>query len=219
MALRIWIYNFKILKYMNKKFGLISILVLGLLLIVAILYYVFSFSTDDPAPKIGDTDSASKVKDAIKVIENQDSEIVKVKKPVTTVRRDIPLGQASLERMARSFAERFGSFSNQSNFSNISDLKMVMSNNMQSWADAYIEKNKKPNVANDVYYGLTTKALSTQVNNFDDTNGEAKITVETRRREAMGTTNNASKLYNQKIVITFVKEKGAWRVDSAYWEE
>lgn len=219
MALRIWIYNFKILKYMNKKFGLISILVLGLLLIVAILYYVFSFSTDDPAPKIGDTDSASKVKDAIKVIENQDSEIVKVKKPVTTVRRDIPLGQASLERMARSFAERFGSFSNQSNFSNISDLKMVMSGNMQVWANSYIEKNTKNNVANEVYYGLTTKALSTEVKSFNNQGGEAVIIVDTRRREAMGATNNASNLFNQKILITFVKENQAWRVDSAYWQD
>ena len=99
------------------------------------------------------------------------------------------------------------------------DLKMVMSRDMQAWTDSYIIKNQKSNVASDVYYGLTTKALSTNVEDFDDAKGEAVVLVETRRREAMGTTNNASKLFNQEILITFVKENQAWRVDSAYWQD
>ncbi len=203
---------------MNKKIGLILILILGSFLIAAIIYYVFYFSTSDTAP-------VSEVKEIVyttaspaKIIENSNLEVANIEK-TTIVKRDIPLGQASLERMARSFAERFGSFSNQSNFSNVTDLKMVMSSNMQNWADSYIEKNKKSNVANDVYYGLTTKALSTEVQKFDDKVGKATILVETRRRETIGTTSNASKLFNQKILITFVKENQAWRVDSAYWQE
>ncbi len=205
---------------MNKKIGLLLILVFGSFLIVAIIYYVFYFSVDDSLPQeeLG-TEDVSQVSDSIKRIELAKTEELESEKIVAVRKMDTPMGQANLERMARSFAERFGSFSNQSNFSNITDLKMVMSEDMQSWADAYIEKNRKTNLANDVYYGLTSKALSTEVEKFNDSKGEAVIRVETRRREAMGTTNNASKLFSQEILITFIKENKAWRVDSAYWQD
>jgi len=205
---------------MNKKIGLLLILVFGSFLIVAIIYYVFYFSVDDSLPQeeLG-TEDVSQASDSIKRIELAKTEELESEKIVAVRKMDTPMGQANLERMARSFAERFGSFSNQSNFSNITDLKMVMSEDMQSWADAYIEKNRKTNLANDVYYGLTSKALSTEVEKFNDSKGEAVIRVETRRREAMGTTNNASKLFSQEILITFIKENKAWRVDSAYWQD
>ena len=204
---------------MNKKIGLLLILGLGSLLIAASIYYIFYFSVTDTSPQIEETKSIPQTLDFVKTIEDPVKTSIEVEEPVIVRRVNVPIGQASLERMARSFAERFGSFSNQSNFSNITDLKMVMSKDMQIWAESYIEKNKKFNVADDVYYGLTTKALSTKVESFDDLNGDAIIIVETRRREAMGTTNNASKLFNQKILITFVKENQAWRVDSAYWQD
>lgn len=204
---------------MNKKVGLLLILVLGSFLIAAIIYYVFYFSVNKTVPKVVDeVKSTSQVLDASKTIKSPKVEAVETKKP-TIVKQDVPLGQASLERMARSFAERFGSFSNHSNFSNVEDLKMVMSTSMQAWADSYIKKNRKSNLASEIYYGLTTKSLSTDVKKFDDLDGKAVIAVETRRREATGTTNNASKLFNQEILITFVKEDQAWKVDSAYWQD
>jgi len=202
---------------MNKKIGLLSILFLGAILIATIIYYVFYFSTTTSS-KTAEPKNIIPVSDTSLAPKKIEKETIEIKKP-TIVKRDLPLGQSSLERMARSFTERFGSFSNQSNFTNITDLKMVMSSDMQNWANSYIEKNKKSNVASDVYYGLTTKALSTNVKNFDDERGEATILVETRRRETIGSTSNASKLFNQTILVTFVKENRAWRVDSAYWQE
>ncbi len=204
---------------MNNKTGVLVIFILGFFIIAATVYYVFFFSEADKSPKEVDTNNSSEIVDGTKIIKNPKQELTEIIRPTVTKKIDTPLGQANLERMARSFAERFGSFSNQSNFSNISDLKMVMSGNMQVWANSYIEKNTKNNVANEVYYGLTTKALSTEVKSFNNQGGEAVIIVDTRRREAMGATNNASNLFNQKILITFVKENQAWRVDSAYWQD
>lgn len=206
---------------MNKKFGLLIILVLGVILISAIAYYIFAYT--QPADEnqleglpITNTAGENKTEET-PVAQNNDTGKVPVE--TVTKKADTPLGQLDIERMAKSFAERFGSFSNQSNYTNITDLRMFMSEKMKKWADAYMAKNQKDNTADQVYYGLTSKALSADTTLFDDAKGAATVIVETRRREAMGTSNNSSNLYNQKITITFVKENQIWKVDSAIWSD
>jgi hypothetical protein len=128
------------------------------------------------------------------------------------------VSEDDLMRIAASFAERFGSYSNQSNFSNISDLKLFMSANMQTWADNYVNLQKQKNSATNIYYGITTKAVSEEVINYDDDLGQAKILVQTRRREAISSTNNTNNVFDQNITILFTKDRGAWKVDSAVWQ-
>ena len=123
-----------------------------------------------------------------------------------------------LVRMSGSFAERFGSYSNQSNFANILDLKIFMSERMKYWADNFIkDQNSRAQDGADIYYGITTKSIAKELKEFDEDIGLAKILVQTRRREATGASSNYSNIYNQNILITFVKENGAWKVDSAHW--
>jgi hypothetical protein len=199
---------------MNKKIGILAILALGIVLIGTIAYYLLVYTKNNvskEAPVLPDSPGAPAQTETKPVSDN--------KNPLaqTPVSPERPVASADLERIAKSFAERFGSFSNQSNFSNITDLEIFMSQKMKSWSDNYIKKNQKANVADEVYYGLTTKAVSAKTESFDEGAGTAKIIVSTRRREAMGTTNNASKLYNQDVAISFVKEAQVWKVDSAIW--
>jgi len=122
-----------------------------------------------------------------------------------------------LSRMAASFAERFGSYSNQSNFNNIVDLKLFMSEEMKEWADSYVSGQRGKPIASDIYYGITTKAVAREIREYDDDAGKASVFVQTRRREATSSTNNTSKVFGQDIIIRFIKEKGAWKVDGANW--
>lgn len=125
------------------------------------------------------------------------------------------IDENALKQMAASFAERLGSFSNQSNYGNISDLKIFMTDKMRAWADDYVvaQKEKKGDTA--TYFGVTTKALSSQTVSFNDAGGKAEITVKTQKREISGD-NNAAVSY-QDIVVKFIKEKAIWKVDSAEW--
>jgi len=122
-----------------------------------------------------------------------------------------------LSRMAASFAERFGSYSNQSNFNNIVDLKLFMSEEMKEWADSYVSSQRGKQIASDIYYGITTKAVAREIREYDDDAGNASVFVQTRRREATSSTSNTSKVFGQDIIIRFIKEKGAWKVDDANW--
>jgi hypothetical protein len=93
-----------------------------------------------------------------------------------------------------------------------------MSSKMRDWADNYIQEAISQNVDSSIYYGVTTKAVSKEVREFNDALGKAEILVKTQRREAMGTTSNVTS-FQQDILISFIKTKGVWKVDSAIWQE
>ncbi len=126
--------------------------------------------------------------------------------------------EEELKRLSSSFAERFGSYSNQSNFENIINLKVYMSKRMQRWADQFVAASLVGNPDNSIYYGLTTKALSVNTNVFDTKKGTAEFIVSTQRREATGSSSNITVFY-QDILIKYAKEDGAWKVDEAIWQE
>lgn len=125
--------------------------------------------------------------------------------------------KADMERMAISFVERYGSFSNQSNFENMDDLKVFMTQSMKNWVDKYIKEQKEKRGDTSIYYGMTTKSLSTSFVNYRPSSGQAEILVVTQRREATGTTTN-QEVYTQEATLKFAKENNAWKVDGIYWK-
>jgi len=156
-------------------------------------------------------------KKTIKVITVDDGDLAD--NIVTPVNAADNISKYDLMRMAASFAERFGSYSNHSNFSNILDLKMFMSKRMKTWADTYVFEHQGNAQGLDIYYGITTKAIGEEILTYDDDIGRASVLVHTRRREATGLTNNASQVFSQDVTITFIMENSAWKIDSAFWYE
>jgi hypothetical protein len=124
--------------------------------------------------------------------------------------------QTNLVKIAESFAERLGSYSNQSNFNNITELKLYMTVSMQTWADKYIAANQKAAYTG-VYQGVTTHAISAETKNFDDAKGQANILVHTQKITQAGSAQPV--ISYQDITITFVKQNNNWLVDNAVWQK
>jgi hypothetical protein len=120
-----------------------------------------------------------------------------------------------LSQLSASFAERFGSWSNQSNYSNISDLKMFMTTRMQAWANTYIAEQISKNNNASQYYGISTWAASEEVKDLNESDGTATIIVKTFRQE---TANSDKPAYEQNVQIKLVRENDVWKGDSAYWQ-
>ncbi|KKR20135.1 MAG: hypothetical protein UT48_C0021G0002 [Parcubacteria group bacterium GW2011_GWE2_39_37] len=199
---------------MNRKWIGIAIIFLGFIFLIGIVYFLFFYNFNKQAPI-----TVPEVKTETKQPETVVTKAVEIKKTVEsklTPNRDV--NKEDLIRMAALFSERYGSFSNQSNYQNIIDLKIFMSQKMQSWADKYVKENIEKKTDNSIYYGVTAKAVAQTVEAFDNAKGTAKILVQMQRREMLGATNNASS-FQQDIKISFVKENGAWKVDEAYWQE
>ncbi|MDO9399408.1 MAG: hypothetical protein Q7T79_01850 [bacterium] len=202
---------------MSRRTVGIIIILTGLILIFGIVYVIFIYKFTSQQPEAVEKEP---------VISDQPKkpieQTIAVPPTGTTIKvapiKKTEINQDDLARIASAFTERFGSFSNQSDYGNIRDLKLFMSSKMQTWADNYISQAQASNQQTAIYYGITTKAITTEVKQFDSESGQAEILIKNQRKEAIGTTINASTFY-QNIIIKFIREKGAWKIDSAIWQE
>ncbi len=125
--------------------------------------------------------------------------------------------QNDFKQIARSFAERFGSYSNQSDYGNIEDLNSLMSSDMKIWADSYVADLKANSSSTDNYYGIITKALiEPEIANFDLNSKRVETVVSTQREET--SIDGQTKNFKQDIKIVFILENDKWLVDSATWQ-
>jgi len=200
---------------MNKRYFAIAIIVISLLLIVGIVYFFFFYRFQAPdetalnQPSSEETPTAATTGTAV-------TPTSQTSQPAVRVRKE-EMGQEDLKRMAGSFAERFGSYSNQSDFSNVEDLMIFMTAEMKAWAGGFVNDSARKTGDLSIYYGISTKAVTEEVKKYDKDAGQAEILVKNQRREAAGKMSNASAFY-QDIIIRFVKEGGAWKVDAAVWQ-
>jgi hypothetical protein len=191
---------------MNLSKKLIILILSGLILVALIIYFIFIYDfnkTETPESPTGQQTPAE--------IISKSPEPVPV---VTRTTENIFHDQAA--QLALSFTERYGSSSSQSDFSNLSDLELFMTDTMITKTRAFIATEREKNPGNEDYTGITTKAITTTFNSYDAVAGTADITVSTKRQEQ--STAMEVKSYDQKIKLTMKKINDEWRVDSAIWQ-
>ncbi len=189
----------------------ILVVVIGILIILGLAYWLFI------RPAIGPTGTP-------KTNVNSSNQPVSLPPTTTTVTAVVPEAtpeetlRSDLLRLAAAFAERFGSYSNQGNYENLLDLKTLMTTNMQAWTDNFIKQSQAASGTNSVYYGVTTKAISTSIASLDEVAGTATIVVGTQRRESSGSMADSSVINYQNLQLVFKKVNGEWKVDEATWQ-
>ncbi|MFA5188478.1 MAG: hypothetical protein WC460_03895 [Patescibacteria group bacterium] len=119
--------------------------------------------------------------------------------------------------IASSFAERFGTYSNQGNYKNFDELGSLITASMQTWLTQYKAQLEKENPDISSYYALETKAISTQVRSLNSTTGQGEILVKTQRQEFKNSTSNPRVFY-QDILLKLVNVNNVWKVNGAYWQ-
>lgn len=204
---------------MNRKYIGVIIIIVGLVIIAAVIYFVFFYqqsaetTVNNEVNTTGENQPPANSVPTANIVVPPNTAVINIE-PLTPEEVKIE----DLKRMAGSFAERFGSFSNQADYGNIKDLKIFMTKKMQAWADNYIAEAIAKKTDSSSYYGITSKAVTREAIDFDDDMGQAQILVNMQRREAIGTPNNATS-YNQGLDIHYIKEGGVWKVDDAVWRE
>ena len=114
--------------------------------------------------------------------------------------------------LSKSFVTRYGSYSNEAEFANLTDVLPLASISFAQELQQMIDTGVTP----EEYYGVTTAIVTVKVDEKDEDAGVA-TTITTQREEAIGSPQNVSVKY-QDIVLTFVMEEGSWKVDSASWQ-
>jgi len=207
---------------MRNKTTALLLIFSGLIAIALIVYFTFFYGRQK-AEIINIPPPQNTVEDII--IQNKpeapaDSGAAVIEFSENTEEQEIAdsleMAKAAVNRLAVSFAERYGTYSNQSNFGNLRDSFNLMSATMRASSEVVIKKGKGSEYP-PVYYGITTKAGSSQILTFDNDNGVAEILVKTFRAESSGTAEKTNN-FNQEIIIRLVKEGGVWRVGAADWQ-
>jgi len=121
--------------------------------------------------------------------------------------------EEQLQTLARVFAERFGTFSNQAGFTNLDDIQSLLTEEMQQWVAAQKTQMSKKYPLDSEYYGVTTSAPIVKTDSYSQ--DKAVMLVTTQRTEKK---NSESKTFEQKIKVEFVNIDGNWLINGAYWQ-
>lgn len=135
-----------------------------------------------------------------------------------TPNREVASLETELTRLSASFAERFGSYSNESGFENVSDLYVLMTQSLQAWvANTYVTQLHAQHPRAEGYYNVSTKAISVKKNILDEENGIADFMVLTQRSEVEG--QGTPKILYQNLALKLIRLEDTWRVDFVQWRE
>jgi len=193
---------------MTRRKRLIIVLLILLILLLLVIWLLFVLFSKPPSVQTPVTTIPAVVEEPTiltprPTISDQELETERETRTVS----------ADVVSLSKSFVTRYGSYSNEANFANLTDVLPLMSSSFAQQTREFIETAEMPQT----YYGVSTTVITVKVDEKDETAGTAKVTITTQREEAIGSPQNTSVKF-QDIIITFVMEDGSWKVDSATWQ-
>ncbi len=203
----------------SKRLLWLILLILFLFIIAAIIYLVLNYYQ---APQEDDIN----LNQTVPVPEIIPPGIDEFNQPSSSILLDIeaengevsePVKENGILLVSTAFVERFGSYSNQSDYTNLDDLEIFMTENMKNWIPTYKKQLQLENPDFNIYYAINTEAISTQINSMDDEAGTANILIKTQRQEFENSPNNSKVIY-QDIILDLVKIDNQWKVKGAFWQ-
>jgi len=189
------------IKEFLKKHKKIILILLAIILIIIVGF----FSISKPKETVKTTSSilGSKLAEQPTIIKG------------SLTKEDKESSSASI--IAKTFTEIYGSYSNQSNYSNTESVLPLLSASYKVEMSAFLKKSRATYIPASIYNGVTTVVINTKVESLNETSGLATILLKTQRKESTGTQANYTIKY-QDIRLKLVKESDKWLIDSASWQ-
>lgn len=188
---------------MTRRSKILTILIL---LILAILLLIFFLINNRPQVTPTPEEPAIEIQpDPVAPVVERESILIEEEPPSASV--------SSLRSLAKTFTERYGSFSTEANFANIIDLYPVMTPAFRAQQEEVIASFEPTGE----FYAVTTRFISAEVEEAAS-GDQATVTVSVQREESIGSAQN-SELKYQNLVLEFVRSGENWLVDVAVWED
>lgn len=125
--------------------------------------------------------------------------------------------EQELTRLASAFAERYGSYSNQTDFENLESLYVFMTASLEKATQTFVAAERAKHRDTSIYYGITARAVTVTVRSLDENKGTASFLVTTFRKETIGSNGNTTS-FQQDVLIDMKKDGSAWKIDQATWQ-
>lgn len=120
--------------------------------------------------------------------------------------------RTTIAYVARNFAERYGSGTNQNDFRNVIEAETWGTKDFIDYLNRQIAQSRLSQPTTP-YHGFITKALSVKISSLKTTS--ASVTVTTQRQETIGPT---TKTYYQDLGLDFLKDGSTWKINAAAWK-
>ncbi len=193
----------------RRKRTIIVLLILLVLILLLVWFFIVLFSKADQS--VVTPESAYDEEEVIVVEED----VVKapLSKAVEEAEKEKRSSSANVVSLSKTFTERYGSYSNEAKFANLSDVLPLMSSTFAANTQEFIDGATAP----EEYYGVSTRLITVSVDEYDEGRGRASASITTQREIAEGSPQDI-RIEFQDIALTFITEDGVWKVDSATWQ-
>jgi len=137
-------------------------------------------------------------------------------KPTTTINpADVPqVQEVSAGTITRTFVERIGSYSSESDYQNVKDVLGIVTAELAAQLEKDAEEARAKSPDNGGYYGISTSYVGAK--NTQESDTAIALLVQTQREESFGSPGNSTVRY-QAIEVTLVKEGQDWKVSEYTW--
>lgn len=123
--------------------------------------------------------------------------------------------ETSAITVARTFVERFGSYSSEADAENIDDVVPMATVAFQKKLNALAKESRASSAG--TYYGVSTLVV-TAPKTVSASATQTVLTMTTQREETNGDPSNTTKKY-QSITVTLVKSGTTWLIDGYTWKD
>jgi hypothetical protein len=199
----------------RQKIGL-AILLLGLIL--ALAYWLYPRSPAVPVAPVPEPTVAGQTGLVVSGTTKPSATSPSTSKPVAAeaVASSPTLRYDQLRPLAKTFSERYLTFSTAGDSENLADTELMMTSAFAARTEAQIKVNRAQPPAAD-FFGVTSRAISLEVVAIDEAAGTAAMLVDLSRQER-GNGGLLRTPYNQRLTIMFVLADGEWKIDDAILE-
>lgn len=194
---------------MNKKLIGIILIIISLIIGLTVIYLVFFYQpkstnqSKQPEPIATSTPTVTDI---------PIQPVIPLPKPKDTKPPEATeLSEESARQLATSFAELYGSYSNQSDSSRLKDLQFYVT---PDYFKRLSTASRNLNEGYAVYSGQQTRAIASQILIMEESRAVLMITTLRKTVAADGMEKDTS----QDVKIELVKQASVWRVANAVWQ-
>jgi hypothetical protein len=117
---------------------------------------------------------------------------------------------------ARVWAERFASWSNEDDFTNLQQLDGQSTNQVKAFLITYRQQLQQRYPLADGYRGVTGRALSPRLDSYDAGAGTAQVSIAMQLAES---TSTVPTITNRVLDLRLLRNGEAWLVDFVKWAD
>jgi hypothetical protein len=201
--------DFKEATARKRLLYLVLVFVIMLLLIVGIFFVIqFIVSPELRGPQVIDTDDQVLNQDVVRPVLTTNPISIAEERAAQQQQQDVSI-------VATPFVERYGSYNNQDQFQNFSEIRIFMTPSLSTYVTNTLISQLQEEVPSfDTFYAINTKVLSSQLVEREEST--ARMEMSTQRRE-IGVGGVVQNVYNQDVQVELELINGEWKVDGVFW--